>query len=343
MWFKKAIFLMMLAIMVLAIVVSAFANELDDAAELKRKYFESIVENNPELVSMPPLPASSGDVTDEFRANYDNLVKGLQVIDMRKLRKFKVLLIPGFLTDIGGQSIRVFDWPPLPEEFFYKQTLWLKANRIDYARVPVKTQSRIEVNAAIIIRAIEASDKPVILVGHSKGGLDILEALLVDPDLLDSKVRGVISLQTPFYGSPVADYVLSDTVLDGILTSVLETYGGSDKSLKNLTIQERAPYMAQHKKAIAGLISRVPYISLATWKDSVDGVWDTRFKVIRDEMAAYGIKNDGLVPLDNALLPGSLQIKLEGGDHTTTIRENDQEPCDRAKLLQALLAIILAR
>lgn len=66
----------------------------------------------------------------------------------------------------------------------------------------------VEANGAVLAeefsRILEThNNKPLIILGHSKGSLDTLEAIRQNP-ALGSHVHRLISIQSPFGGSPYA-------------------------------------------------------------------------------------------------------------------------------------------
>ncbi len=62
------------------------------------------------------------------------------------------------------------------------------------------------------MRAHFETGKKVVLIGHSKGGLDCAAALSLHPDL-KNLVAGLVTLQSPFGGSPIAADLLADESL----------------------------------------------------------------------------------------------------------------------------------
>jgi len=75
-------------------------------------------------------------------------------------------------------------------------------------------QSSVEKNAREIKEYIEelcwGSNKRVLLLGHSKGGIDVAAALsLYWPELKD-KVAGLVLAQSPYGGSPIATDILRE-------------------------------------------------------------------------------------------------------------------------------------
>jgi pimeloyl-ACP methyl ester carboxylesterase len=121
----------------------------------------------------------------------------------------------------------------------------------------------VEHNAAAIRALIRRTDKKVIFVTHSKGGLDTLHALLGAPELW-ARVSGWVALQSPFYGSPLADSTSSP--MDGVLLKALG--GGDAQALEDLKIETRTRYMQAHKSEIRKLTTRVPVIAAYTVYES---------------------------------------------------------------------------
>lgn len=205
----------------------------------------------------------------------------------------------------------------------------------------IESETGIYDNARKIIRELEQAPGKVIIVGHSKGGLDTLEALLKRPDLR-RKVFSVIAVQSPYMGSQVADLVLSNPVSSVPSSLLLALLGGSKQSLQNLSAKYREPYHARNEAAIKSLTRQVPFYSYSTWKDDPFLPYiDTVFEVFRDYLQALGHKNDGLVPAYSAVLPGSKYIYLEGVDHLCTVMPVPLPFFDRTGFLRSALKLAL--
>jgi pimeloyl-ACP methyl ester carboxylesterase len=147
---------------------------------------------------------------------------------------------------------------------FYTQMRQLEAEGIAYQNISMAsasfdTSQSVEHNAAAILELLRSTDKRVVIVSHSKGGLDTLEALLEAPELWGDKVIGWIALQAPFFGSPVADPAPS-VINDALLGAV----GGHGQSLDDLKTVTRALYMEANQEGIAKLTASIPVISAYT-------------------------------------------------------------------------------
>jgi hypothetical protein len=127
------------------------------------------------------------------------------------------------------------------------------------------TSASVEHNAAALLNFIRSTNKQVIIVSHSKGSLDTLDALLGAPELVGTKVIGWVAIQAPFRGSPVADSTFGP--LNGFL---LEALGGNGQSVEDLKTKVRKPYMEANEARIEALTGRIPIISAySTYEASV--------------------------------------------------------------------------
>lgn len=294
--------------------------------------------------SRPRTASSRGpNVTGEYISVFKSIKPGFSSAQLKKLSAYRILFVPGFLSN-------ALQYSPAADKsalgliptFFAEQIRWLKAQGLDAAVVPIESEAGITYNAGIIARAVKKSKKPVILICHSKGGLDTLEGLLRYPSMR-TKVRGLIFIQSPFYGSPIADEVLKASVLAVPAGAALKAMGGSVKSLKNLAVKSRVAYQDKNAAAILKLTAAIPAISFGSYKNREKFKLDTVFKLFRDFMADAGMKNDGLVPVTSAMLPGSNKIAVQGPDHFATVIPVAYPPFNRLRFIQTMLTMLLAR
>ncbi len=245
------------------------------------------------------------------------------------LRRHKVLLVSGYFGDVDPA-------------YFADQLRWLGSLGVEREKVPVKSRQSVAVNAPIVAAAIRSSAKPVLLITHSKGSVDALEALRADPSLRE-KVKGWISLQGAFLGSPVADMLLDGSVLDPVLAIViLEFLGGTRVSAQELTTRASRAYAREHAAAIGALLREVPTVALASALDRAQGGRaKTRLEIPHALMSRQGIRSDGLVPIDAAVLPGMDFVRIAGLDHIAPVMPA-MESLDRVRMTKALLLALRA-
>jgi hypothetical protein len=244
------------------------------------------------------------------------------------LRRHKVLLVPGYLGN-------------LHPSYFAEQLRWLASIGVEREKVAIRSGQGVTINAPIVAAAIRDSARPVVLITHSKGSVDALEALRAEPSLR-TKVKGWVSLQGAFFGSPVADILLDGSLLDpAVSTAILGFFGGTRESARGLTTSASLAYYRDHTAAIAMVVRRVPAIAFAS---ALDGAPDARAKTLleipRELMWREGIRSDGLVPIDAAVLPGMDFVKVSGVDHIAPVMPA-LERFDRVRMTKALLLLAL--
>eukprot|EP00792_Barthelona_sp_PAP020_P001740 TRINITY_DN127_c0_g1_i1.p1 TRINITY_DN127_c0_g1~~TRINITY_DN127_c0_g1_i1.p1 ORF type:complete len:446 (+),score=120.25 TRINITY_DN127_c0_g1_i1:30-1340(+) len=95
----------------------------------------------------------------------------------------------------------------------------------------------------------------ILMVTHSKGGMDTLHCFLNHPETM-TNIKGWIAYQSPFFGSKIADMAP-----DLLAKVALETTGGKLESAKDLEENCRFEYMTKHHAQILDIMTRIPTIS----------------------------------------------------------------------------------
>lgn len=267
------------------------------------------------------------DLTRPYLAAYDHNCT-LRSADAKILRRHNVLFVPGYLA--GRNPV-----------YFAEQMDWLRSLDVESKKVAIRAGRSIAINGSIIAAAIRNSRKPVILITHSKGSVDALEALRTEP-VLQAKVRAWVSLQGVFFGSPVADILLDGTLVDPVISStILGFLGGTRKSAEDLTTRTALAYYRKHPAGISLVVRRVPAIAFSSTLDGAHGPGTTSlFEIPYELMRSKGMPNDGLVPLDSAVLPGMDFVKVSGVDHIAPVMPTLQR-FDRVAMTKALLSLVL--
>jgi len=196
------------------------------------------------------------------------------------------------------------------------------------------TQQSVHANAEAIktvLDGLRASGfKRVVIVSHSKGGLDTLEALLTGERLWKNPVVGWVALQPPFFGSPVA-------APGGLLEKVraaLHAPMPLAQALDDLTIGRRTAYMTQWASAINKLTTTIRIRSCYTTYQatparnllSAVSAGESPKQILRSIGLMDGFNraiqepNDGLVPMSSTRLPGVVPRELlPAADHAASV------------------------
>jgi triacylglycerol lipase len=187
---------------------------------------------------------------------------------------------------------------------------------LDARKVPLNTDLGVTQNAKFVRDAIlnaSKNGKQVVLVGQSKGGVDITAALALYPEL-KPHVRAVVAMQAPYGGTPVASDMQNCAQLRGLAEGTIKRLlGGDPASLEDLSYAARQAFVADHPYP-----SDIPTISLATSRTSFKSI----LKSTEDYMLhRYNLKSDGLVVDKDAEIPGSHVVRLSDMDHAESVME----------------------
>ena len=224
-------------------------------------------------------------------------------LELAALQKFKVLVIPGvlaqtFLSDSNNQIKLSF----LFEDGFKEQIKILEDLKVDYEFLKLETENSPAKNAVVIIDAIEKSTLPILIYSHSKGGVDMLEAIRQKPSIL-SKIHGWASIQSPFWGAPVASMFNNNKILRETSNDIFEWMGGDAKGLSSLSVEDRNIYMnnAGLLELLKNIKQKIKFINYASYKTNTFG-WDTPLELFRNYTDEVAGQNDGVVPISSALM-----------------------------------------
>ncbi len=290
----------------------------------------------------PVATAAHNDVTAEYRALWDGTpgtaLRSGDHPELDELKKYKVLLVPGFMTGIYVRMGNHSAWPA--RRYFGDQLDWLKKMGVEHEVVDVHSLQSVEHNAPIVAAAIAASKKPVLVVTHSMGGRILLHALIQRPELR-ARVRGWTPMQTPFLGSHIADL----PAIVGV-SGLLRLFGGTKEAVSSMTGKRSREYYERHREAVAEILRVVPVVAFASWVNTAAPAWLTLanplLKWAWNAVSRRGGKNDILIPVENAALPGMPVVVVHGIDHASAVVDTPA-PVDRVRILKTLLTMVLRR
>jgi hypothetical protein len=232
----------------------------------------------------------------------------------------RILFCHGLLGEVA-------DWlHPFGMDYMHSQADWLRRIGLTVAVVRLRTGAPVGVNAGRIAAAIAADPRPVVLVGHSKGGLDALAALLLPG--IATRCRGFIALQSPFHGSPMADAICARRWLHLALHRLGRlTRLGTGQGLRDLTTSVRQAWMQDRAAAIGTLVAMLPCVALATVLERRWRRQEAVFLLLARCMERQGAReNDGLVSVASARLPGAAFELLEGGHRALVTAGPGRDP-----------------
>ncbi len=236
------------------------------------------------------------------------------------LGECRILLCYGLLGEVMARL------RPVGLDYMGAQADWLRTLGLPVQVVALPTAAPVARNAARLAETLAEGDRPALLIAHSKGGLEALAALLSTP--AESYCRGFVAIQSPFFGSPVADAICAQAALHRAAHHTLRALGiGDGEALRDLTTAARTAWMATHAGAIAALVRRVPVVSVASDLGASLDLHDRAYLPLSRWMRARGAgPNDGLVPVESARLPGARQVLLSGGHRSLVAEGGNRDP-----------------
>ena len=176
--------------------------------------------------------------------------------------------------------------------------------------LPVSGRSSSSFNAARIaefVSQLPAVDRRLVLVGHSKGAVDILEFMVTYPDLA-SRVVAVVSVAGAINGSPLADAagdLYQRSVKDSALPGCAPGDGAAFTSLQpaqrlNWLIANPLPQSARYFSLVA-----------FTRSDAVSGP----LQPFAAALAEIDPRNDGQLLFYDQVIPGATLLGYANADH----------------------------
>ncbi|XP_023536659.1 uncharacterized protein LOC111797969 isoform X2 [Cucurbita pepo subsp. pepo] len=189
---------------------------------------------------------------------------------------FVYLLVPGLFSNHG----------PLyfvgTKKFFSKMGLTCHIAKIH-------SEACVEHNAWELKEYVEelywGSGKRVMLLGHSKGGVDAAAALSIYCNELKDKVAGLALVQSPYGGTPLASDILREgQVADKEMRRIMELLickiiKGDIRALEDLTYAKRKEFITNHK-----LPKNIPILSFHSEARVAPGVLATMTHIAHAEL-----------------------------------------------------------
>jgi pimeloyl-ACP methyl ester carboxylesterase len=213
----------------------------------------------------------------------------------------EVVLVTGAFSECVGETSRPYT---------------AGAARLQAAGAKVRTlvvggRSGTSHNARQIAETLAASptdgERKMILVGYSKGGLDILRFLVDFPDLA-ARVDAVVGVASPMFGTPLAD--LAEPAYAALVAKMPyeKCPPGDGEVMASLTPESATQWLEANP-----LPADVGFYSLAAFT--------TRERVARalvpfwKHLGGTDVRNDGQVVATDAVIPGSTLLGFANADH----------------------------
>lgn len=263
---------------------------------------------------MPPVK----DGTTRFLELLHDVRNGIHMLP----DSFVYLLIPGLFSNHG----------PL---YFVATKRFFSNMGLACHIAKIHSEASVEHNAWVLKHYIEelywGSGKRVMLLGHSKGGVDAAAALSKYWKDLQGKVAGLALVQSPYGGTPIASDVLREgQVADKKARRVMELIickliKGDFQALEDLTYEKRKAFILSHK-----LPEEIPIISFHSEAEIAPRVFATLTQIAHAELPWFPLptlcgvpSNDYVqpsrrvpvvIPVSAAMAVCALHLKLRYGE-----------------------------
>lgn len=247
-------------------------------------------------------------------------------------QKPKVLFIPGLFS----KPINI-----IFGTYFIDQLQYFKDLGYEVEQVAINTEACYCESRTELKNIIEKYDK-VIFFTHSKGGVDLLDTLINFPELRQ-RVQKVISLQAPFYGTPLVDLISGNFFLNSIIKGLLKIFKGSYEGFLYLSVDERQKYMHENKKEISSIMKEIEFTCLGSEILAPKKKIISPLKPLYSYMKHKGLENDGIVPTISSHIVGARNYKLNGVDHACTVVKRTSIPFNRKDFTHSLLNNLVIR
>jgi hypothetical protein len=226
---------------------------------------------------------------------------------------------------------------------------WLSSHSIQHSTAVIGSDQSSASNADQIALHVQSAQKPVLILAHSRGGVDVLESLIRHPHL-QSKVYGVIFIQSPFFGTWIADFFSGRSARSQALDawsrfllhsrllpqSLRKKLFGIWQSTKALTALHRQAWMKENALEVEKIFESSTGLTVITKDQSFLKL--RLFEFFRMIMQRKGIMSDGVVPERSMQIPGVARVALEHLNHAFFVFRNRKaqsqqfDICSRALL-----------
>lgn len=281
--------------------------------------------------------------------------------ELKKLEGYKVLLISGVLAEIviAEDKSAPVDFSFFTGNYFGEQLKLFKKLGVDAKRIS-SSSANIEITKDTIKKEIEIAqneNKKVIFMTHSLGGLVLLDYLVESYPTGRENIKGILFLQSPFYGSTIADMYLSDDfIIKKMAGPILPLINLSENTLHYLSVKNRKEYMLKNYDEIMQILKKIPTITISGVSNGQKSDSTTLIEIMHhgyigkktDEAKKVIYKgpydlSDGMVPLRSSLLPFGDTIVIRGLDHTEFVLRHNSIDFDQKTMATSLVKLLLEK
>lgn len=215
------------------------------------------------------------------------------------MRAVRFVIIPGFMGDAAPAGMRVLG-PSIDR-------LAAKGYQIEYVQVSGGgggDYNAEQIAASFRGRAFPENEK-LVVIGYSKGTMDLMHLLVGNPELA-RRVDAMVSYTGAVNGSPLAEVYPEFLINVGL--AITGSDAGDRAGYRTLKPSVQMPWLASHP-----LPGHIKYFSLASFTDreNISSILTDGY----DRLSQINPKNDGQLIFYDQILPGSTLLGYSNADH----------------------------
>ncbi|HXH75750.1 MAG TPA: hypothetical protein VNJ08_12325 [Bacteriovoracaceae bacterium] len=306
------------------------------------------------------LNCMGSDVTSTYDKYYSNAGR-LSQKDLSYLRGKDIILVPGILSEVFSREDERgnVDFSALSSDYFASQVNHLKHTlKLPTQKLFVSSRSVDETKIRITqaLNATRMNNRKAVLITHSLGGLAMLDYLLESDESDLECIEGILFLQTPFFGTPIATVFLDNPYYaDKWLAPFLPFFNTSVETIEYLSVGQRMKFMDENKDRIREILARIPVLTMSGVTNRDRTVFKPAVDVMEHGCLLNALRrclsgklypgpydlSDGMVPLNSSRLNYVDSVVLQGIDHAEPIVKLPFQKVSREIMTESLLKMLL--
>jgi hypothetical protein len=217
-------------------------------------------------------------------------------------RKLKLVFVPGLGRDCFSEWLAIKDTIPRHVREYGYDMVTLDINGLSSCELNAR-----QISDAILSMPQNGAQPDLVLVGFSKGAIDVLTAVVNHPEI-HSRVAAVVSLAGSIGGSPLANMASEGqlNLLQYFPGATCKPAGGG--ALHDLRPDTRQAWLAEHT-----LPEGIAYYSLITYPDPdrISGVLRNSYH----KLSRVDARNDSQLIFYDQFIPDSTLVAYLNADH----------------------------
>lgn len=302
------------------------------------------------------------DVSHSYNKYYSNPAR-LSEKDLSYLKQRDTVLVPGILSEVFSWEDQrvIIDFSFLTTDYFAAQVKHLKYVLKIPTQKLLSSSRHVSDTKHLVAEAVRKArdnNRKIILITHSLGGLATLDYLLEAHDDELAAIEGILFLQTPFYGSPMADiWVSSPYEADKWLKPFMPFFHVSEETVQYLSVKNRTRFMEDNMDRIKEVLKKIPALTMSGVANGHKSIFKPAIDVIKHGCLLNALGHciagrlwkgpfdlsDGLVPLNSSRFNFVDSVVIDGADHGEPIVRLPFQEMSKENMTESMIKLLLDR